>query len=66
MNPRTHTPDRTDPVTGTTTIRLKRCCNGCGVRLGDPDDRDVDKRGRLTDVRGECPNCRPQQTGETE
>ncbi|MCU1614911.1 MAG: hypothetical protein JWO98_2451, partial [Frankiales bacterium] len=33
--------------------------NGCGQKLGDADDRDVDKRGNLTDVRAECPACLP-------
>lgn len=56
---RTHTPDRTDPVTGLTTFHVQRHCNGCDAELGNADDRDVDDHGRLTDVRGECPNCRP-------
>lgn len=42
-----------------TTVKLKRCCNGCGQYLGDADNRDVDERGNLTDVRGECAHCRP-------
>jgi hypothetical protein len=42
-----------------TTIKVKRCCNGCGQYLGDADNRDVDERGNLTDVRGECAHCRP-------
>lgn len=55
---RTHTPDRVNDD-GSTTIKLKRACNGCGQHLGDVDDRDVDDHGRLTDVRGECEHCRP-------
>lgn len=65
MNPRTNTPDRADPATGVTAVRLKRACNGCGRLLGDPDGRDVDERGRLTDVRAECPNCAPPAEPET-
>ncbi|WP_157876183.1 hypothetical protein, partial [Peterkaempfera griseoplana] len=42
---------------GSTTLHLKRCCNGCGEQLGDVIDRDIDSRGNLTDVRGECPRC---------
>ena len=56
--PRTHTPDRTN-ADGSTTIKLKRACNGCGQLLGDVDNRDVDDNGNLTDVRGECDHCRP-------
>ncbi|MEU6768562.1 hypothetical protein ABZ916_39390 [Streptomyces sp. NPDC046853] len=55
---RTHTPDRQNPD-GSTTIHLKRCCNGCGQHLGDVADWDVDDRGELTDVRGECGHCLP-------
>lgn len=56
--PRTHTPDRVNDD-GSRTITMKRCCNGCGEYVGDVDNRDVDKHGNLTDVRGECGNCRP-------
>jgi hypothetical protein len=56
--PRTYTPNR-DNDDGSTTITMKRCCNGCGVKLGDLEDRDVDDHGNLTDVRGECEHCRP-------
>jgi hypothetical protein len=56
--PRTHTPDRTN-ADGSTTIKLKRACNGCGQLLGDVDNRDVDDNGNLTDVCGECDHCRP-------
>jgi hypothetical protein len=55
---RTYTPNRTNDD-GSTTITMKRCCNGCGHYLGDVDNRDVDAHGNLTDVRGECDNCRP-------
>lgn len=55
---RTNTPDRRNPD-GSTTILLKRCCNGCGQYLGDVADWDVDDRGELTDVRGECVHCKP-------
>jgi hypothetical protein len=55
---RTHTPDRQNPD-GSTTIHLKRACNGCGLKLGDVEDWDIDDRGELTDVRGECVHCLP-------
>lgn len=56
--PRTFTPDRENDD-GSTTIKMKRCCNGCGQYVGDVDNRDVDEHGNLTDVRGECEHCRP-------
>lgn len=56
--PRTHTPDRTNPD-GTTTIKMKRACNGCGNLLGDLDGRDITEHGGTTDVRGECAHCQP-------
>lgn len=62
MNARTHTPDVItidDDGYETTTIKLKRACNGCGNLVGDLDDRDVDEHGALTDVRAECPTCQP-------
>ena len=55
---RTNTPDRVNDD-GSTTIKLKRACNGCGQLLGDLDNRDVDANGNLTDVRAECPTCTP-------
>lgn len=61
MTTRTNTPDRTrlnEEGRNVTTMRVKRACNGCGTLLGDLDDRDVDERGNLTDVRGKCLNCR--------
>jgi hypothetical protein len=56
LPPRTNTPDRTNDD-GSTTITMKRCCNGCGQKLGDVDNRDIDEHGNLTDVRAECPTC---------
>jgi hypothetical protein len=67
--PRTNTPDRVeinDEGRKVTTITLKRACNGCGQYLGDADGRDVDEHGNLTDVRGECRNCRPLVALEAE
>ncbi|GFH34349.1 hypothetical protein [Streptomyces pacificus] len=60
--PRTNTPDKVtanDDGRKSTTIKLKRACNGCGQTLGDADNRDVDQHGNLTDVRHECPTCQP-------
>ncbi|MFD9463507.1 hypothetical protein [Streptomyces sp. NPDC060027] len=62
MQPRTNTPDRktvNDEGRTVTSIKVKRACNGCGTLLGDADNRDVDNRGELTDVRAECDHCRP-------
>lgn len=62
MTPRTHTPDVItvdEDGRKTTTIKVKRACNGCGQHLGDLDNRDVDQHGELTDVRGECEHCTP-------
>jgi hypothetical protein len=56
--PRIHTPDRPNDD-GSTTIKLKRACNGCGQHLGDVDDRDITDHGGLTDVRRECDHCAP-------
>ncbi|MYY79711.1 MULTISPECIES: hypothetical protein [unclassified Streptomyces] len=59
---RTHTPDEVtvrEDGTKSTRIHLKRACNGCGQLLGDVADWDVDDRGELADVRGECQNCKP-------
>lgn len=60
--PRTNTPDVVsvnEEGRKVTTVKLKRCCNGCGTQLGDVDNRDVDANGDLTDVRAECVTCRP-------
>lgn len=55
---RTFTPNRENDD-GSTTITMKRCCNGCGQKLGDVDNRDIDDHGNLNDVRAECDHCRP-------
>lgn len=62
---RTNTPDViTTNADGrkTTTIKMKRACNGCGTRLGDVTDQEM-ARGinglPLPDVRRECPTCGP-------
>jgi hypothetical protein len=55
---RTDTPDRVNDD-GTTTLRLKRACNGCGQLLGDLAKQDINSHGQLTDVRRECAHCRP-------
>ena len=54
--PRTNTPDRVNDD-GSTTIVLKRCCNGCGQHVGDVTDDELN--GPLGDVRSECAHCRP-------
>jgi hypothetical protein len=62
MSARINTPDRitvNEQGKKVTTFTLKRACNGCGQLLGDVDNRDVDARGNLTDVRAECGHCRP-------
>jgi hypothetical protein len=62
IGPRNYTPDRKETTAEgrtVTVMTLKRACNGCGTLLGDIIDRDVDDNGNLTDVRAECPNCRP-------
>lgn len=53
---RTSTPDRIN-ADGSTTIRVQRCCNGCGRRLGDATETELNTaitRGSLPDVREEC------------
>jgi hypothetical protein len=45
-----------------TTIVMKRACNGCGQRLGDVTDQEIacgSNRLPLPDVRRECPACAP-------
>lgn len=58
---RPNTPDRVNED-GSTTIRMKRACNGCGRQLGDVTDQEM-ARGinglPLPDVRKECPDCGP-------
>lgn len=65
MTARTHTPDRAtvdEHGRKTTTIKMKRACNGCGQHLGDVTDQEM-ARGinglPLPDVRRECPDCGP-------
>lgn len=61
MTQRTHTPDRVNDD-GTTTIKLKRACNGCGQQLGDITDQEMTaaiNSRPLPDVRRECPACGP-------
>jgi hypothetical protein len=58
---RTNTPDRTNPD-GSTTIKMKRACNGCGELLGDITDQEMTLAiagAPLPDVRRECPACGP-------
>ena len=55
------TPDRAN-ADGTTTIKMKRACNGCGTRLGDVTDAEMARAVNglpLPDVRKECPACGP-------
>lgn len=43
------------------TLTVKRCCNGCGRKLGDVTDDEIDAAiggGSLPDVRDECWLCR--------
>jgi hypothetical protein len=58
---RPSTPDRITPD-GSTTIKLKRACNGCGQHIGDITDLEMTAaiEGQpLPDVRRECPACAP-------
>lgn len=58
---RPSTPDRVNGD-GSTTIKLKRCCNGCGQYLGDVSDQEMARAINglpLPDVRRECPTCGP-------
>ncbi len=48
-------------------LRTKRCCNGCGQRIGDVLDEEIQAvmEGRpLPDVRDECPTCEQHNEGE--
>lgn len=59
--PRTWTPDSLNGD-GSTTITMKRACNGCGRQLGDVTDQEMacGMNGLpLPDVRRECPACAP-------
>jgi len=58
---RPRTPDRRNPD-GTTTITMKRACNGCGNYLGDATSYELDRAVAglpLPDVIHECPTCTP-------
>lgn len=63
--PRTFIPDRVhvnDEGRTVTTIKVKRCCNGCGQYLGDVTDTEMNRAiagAPQDDVRGECAHCRP-------
>jgi hypothetical protein len=42
-------------------ITVKRCCNGCGERIGDVLNEEIEAAIAglpLSDVRSECPNCK--------
>jgi len=59
--PRHRTPEARNPD-GTTTVTIQRCCNGCGLPLGDVTFIEVELAIGglpLPDVRKECPECRP-------
>jgi len=61
MNPRTNTPDRVNDD-GSTTITVKRACNGCDRYVGDVTSAELEacEDGQpLPDVRAECSNCAP-------
>lgn len=52
-----------------TVVVMKRCCNGCGRKLGDvyPEEIEASVSGQpLPDVRNECPNCGPAQRAANE
>jgi hypothetical protein len=60
--PRPSTPDVQNP-NGSTTVTMKRACNGCGERLGDVTEAEMHAGMNgipLPDVRPECPNCRAE------
>jgi hypothetical protein len=59
--PRRWTPEVLNPD-GSRTLTVKRCCNGCGERIGDVTFIEIQLAiaGQpLPDVRMECPRCRP-------
>lgn len=65
-NHRPWSPDRRNPKTGATRIRMKRACNGCGTRLGDATSVELAYAMHglpLPDVTGECPTCRTVSAG---
>ncbi|HEY6493289.1 MAG TPA: DUF4326 domain-containing protein [Trebonia sp.] len=41
-----------------TTVKVKRCCNGCGEPIGDVTEEELFS-DPLPDVRSECPRCAP-------
>lgn len=52
---------------GGTVITMQRCCNGCGLQLGDATAVEVSAAADgwpLPDVRGECPTCSPDTAAE--
>lgn len=54
------TPDERDEETGTTTLVMKRACNGCHFPIGDVTDEEIGRAVDglpLLDVRGECLVC---------
>jgi hypothetical protein len=56
---RTWTPELSNS-TGGKTLRVKHCCNGCGRRLGDVNDAEIEAAmngRRIPDVTGECLAC---------
>lgn len=59
--PRPVTPDVVLPD-GSRRITMQRACNGCGTRIGDVSDVEMEcgmNAFPLPDVRGECPTCTP-------
>lgn len=59
---RPYTEDSRDDATGTTTLSVKRACNGCGGVLGDVSPEELSAvmgEAQLPDVRGECLRCTP-------
>lgn len=53
---RNFTPDRKN-ADGSTTVRIKRCCNGCGKNIGDVTESELEAAvagAPLPDVRKEC------------
>lgn len=57
---RAFTPNRKNGTS--TTIHVKRACNGCGELIGDVTDEEMDRAIAglpMLDVRDECPTCTP-------
>lgn len=65
MTARTHTPDVItvdEHGRKTTTIKMKRACNGCGQHLGDVTEQEMERAVHglpPRDVRAECQHCQP-------